>query len=315
MMGATKIEWTDAVWNPVTGCTPISAGCANCYAKRMVARLKGRCGYPKRRPFDVTLHHDRLAEPLHWRTPRRVFVCSMGDLFHEDVPDTFIEAVFAHMSFAGQHTFQVLTKRPDRMARWFVRHTLSECQAEVVANPAMYPHRDDFKMRDLRAINGTRKGLGDGDYWPLPNLWLGTTCENQDTYDERKHWLLQCPAAVHFLSLEPLLEGIDLRDDFWESGQRVNWVIAGGETGPGARPAHPDWFRSVRDQCAAAGVKFFFKGWGDWAHISDTCIGHSEKSGKRLHLWPDRVLMGRLGKKLAGRLLDGKEHNAVPDIS
>lgn len=240
-MSQTKIEWTDRTWNPATGCTPISPACDHCYAARMATRLRGRFGYPAADPFAVTLHPERLDEPMRWRKPSRVFVCSMGDLFHEDVPTEFILRVLDRANSAPQHVYQVLTKRADRM----------------------------FDIANLVRESG--------EHWPLPNIWLGVTAENQEQADKRIPVLLQIPAAVRFVSLEPLLG--DVRLDRPPSGseplgsgiyppwliQGLDWVIAGGETGPGARPMHPDWVRSVRDQCQAAGVPFFFKGWG--AHV------------------------------------------------
>lgn len=254
-MGISKIEWTERTWNPITGCTPISEGCQNCYARRMAQRLKGRCGYPAADPFRVTLHKERLGEPYHWRNPSRVFVCSMGDLFHEDVPDKWIMWVINEI-YRSPHTFLMLTKRPKRMCDFFAGYT-SE------------------------------------DWSCFPNLWLGVTCENQPRADERIPLLLQIPAAVRFVSVEPMLESIDLSawldpDVFccggepeycqgcergsWlrekraydENGRiMLDWVICGGETGPGARPMQSDWARGLRDQCVGAGVPFFFKKHGD----------------------------------------------------
>jgi len=169
-MNMSRIEWTEVTWNPVTGCTPISPGCENCYAKRLATRLKGRCGYPEDEPFRVTMHPDRLSEPLSWKKPRHVFVCSMGDLFHDDVEEGFLCRVFDTIMAAEQHTFLVLTKRPKRM-------------------------RDFFK----RCIHGT---------WN--NLWIGVTAENQKTADERIPILLQIPAVVRFVSCEPLLGPVNL---------------------------------------------------------------------------------------------------------
>ena len=248
----TKIEWTHRpgttgeTWNPVTGCTKISAGCTHCYAERMSKRLAGRFGYPADDPFRVTLHPDKLGVPLKWPKPRTVFVCSMSDLFHEDVPDEYICDVLYTIWQVPQHTFMVLTKRPQRMLEWFNRPAAAD------------------------------------SHWhkPMPNLWLGVTCENQARADERIPLLLQCPAAVRFVSYEPALGPIALegKRHNWLPGtpmpdgtrmplfseregyrHKLDWIIAGAETGPGARAADPAWFRSVRDQCKAAGVPFFFK--------------------------------------------------------
>ena len=190
-MASTKIEWTDYSWNPVTGCTPVSPGCKNCYAKRMTNRLRGRFGYPKDDPFKVTLREDRLEEPLHWKKPRRVFVCSMGDLFHKDVPDEFIDRILAVIALCPQHTFLGLTKRADRQLRYIADEPVSS-----VGDAA-------------KDILGEPVTAGD---WPLPNLWLGVSVEDPGQY-ERVYWLKQTPAAVRFLSLEPMLAGMTLTPD------------------------------------------------------------------------------------------------------
>ncbi len=259
-MGATKIEWAEKVWNPVTGCTPVSAGCERCYAKRMANRLRGRCGYPADDPFRVTVHPEKLGEPMRWRKPRRVFVCSMGDLFHEDVTDATIATVWAVMQVRTQHTFCVLTKRPGRMR-------------DLVGT--LPPLMEKFAPNSLKQAAECTFGP-----WPLPNVCLGVSAEDQATADARIPILLQTPAAVRFVSVEPMLGPVDLigyfphclenhpfpslcrEPDHERTG--LNWVICGGETGSGARPMDPDWSRSLRDQCAAAGVPFFFKGRG-WA--------------------------------------------------
>jgi len=211
-------------WNPVTGCTPVSEGCANCHARRMAQRLRGRRGYPQDEPFRVTLHEDRLDMPLRWRKPRLVFVCSMGDLFHEQVPDTYILQVWNRFLGAPQHTYLVLTKRPERMRKWLRKRP------------------------------------------PLPNVWLGVSAENQRWFDARVSVLSYITAAVRFVSLEPLLGPVMLGRWHQNGPHRwhrrrphLGWVIAGSETGPGARPAHLEWFRSIRDECAAYGVPFFLK--------------------------------------------------------
>lgn len=310
-MGAnSKIEWTDATWSPVTGCTPISAGCQNCYAARMAKRLAGRCGYPADEPFRVTFHPERLDEPLHWRKPRRVFVVSMGDLFHKDVPFGWTTHVFDAIRDCQKHTFQILTKRPERMEEFF-------------------------------------NGRGGWRYGPPPyNVWLGVTVENQDTADERIPLLLRCPAKVRFLSCEPLLGPVAIRVTrhhdhpsgdptlWWETYDyplsgfcstkqggwtdpnypRIHWVIAGGESGPNARPSHPDWFRSLRDQCAAAGVPYFFKQWGAW--LPEQAIGSDEEFRRITKSCPSmyegKQRWYRTGKTAAGCLLAGREHKEFP---
>jgi protein gp37 len=286
-LGKTKIEWTEYSWNPVSGCTPISEGCQNCYAKRMANRLRGRCGYPADEPFKVTLHKDRLEEPLRWKKPRRVFVCSMGDLFHEDVPRWMRFEVMDIILQAKQHTFLILTKRPANMKEFF----------------------EWYYSKAGRTIE------------TIKNLWLGVTAENQQRADERIPILLQIPAAVRFVSVEPMLgpvdlslsDGVDLSVSVGtglKPGKSylinsLDWVICGGETGPGARPMRLNWVRSLRDQCQTAGISFFFKAWGEygpnWLNDDNGKIEGSE--------WMDRM-----GKKAAGRLLDGRTWDEMPEI-
>jgi len=229
-MADTKIEWADVVWNPVTGCSPVSEGCEHCYAQRMAKRLAGRFGYPKDEPFRVTFHEDRIEEPLYWKKPRRIFVCSMGDLFHRAVRVNEQCEVFDIMRTEQRHEFLVLTKRARNMAS-FIEY--------------------------YKSI---------GNFWPYPNVWLGVSVENQKRADERIPELLKIPGAQRFVSIEPMLgpvsisgclEEINDADGFSQRG--LDWVIVGGETGPNARPMHPDWARSIRDQCRVAGVPFFFK--------------------------------------------------------
>jgi len=280
MSDNSKIEWLaregtkPATWNPITGCTKISEGCRNCYAERMAKRLAGRFGYPADEPFRVTWHEDRLTEPFRWRKPRTVFVVSMGDLFHKDVSFDWILRIWSVMFYAIDHTFLVLTKRPERMAV-FLNEWLPGAWQLALLEP--YPG-------------------------PFANVWLGITAENQQRADERIPLLLQCPAAVRFVSIEPMLGAVDLRtvkdtgwkdNPRWHPGQPIgtidtlnrirwpipvakgtvsrplDWVIVGGESGPGARPMHPDWARSVRDQCQSAGVPFFFKQMSKRAPIPD----------------------------------------------
>jgi len=288
----------------------------------------------------VELVPGKLAEPLGWRRPRRVFVNSMSDLFHEGLTDGDIAAVFGVMAACPQHTFQVLTKRPERMREWFrwaeeLRPTTLDSlgSSAFLALPAR-PHRQIFN----------------GAAWPLPNVWLGVSVEDQGTADERIPLLLQTPAAARFVSAEPLLGPVRLGPwidrcpnsrhvNGWQHGwlfdgdsprivcywchemrdaltgavigrrgtvRVLDWVICGGESGPGARPMHPDWARGLRDQCAGAGVPFFFKQWGEWAPFRfDTGPDPLMRSLGRVDVW-------RMGKRAAGRLLDGREHNGFP---
>ena len=319
---ATKIEWTEKTYNPVTGCTKVSAGCEHCYAERMAKRFAGRFGYPADDPFRVTLHPDKLTEPLHWKKPCRIFPCSMSDLFHEDVPFEFTHRVFVVMMNAKRHFFQVLTKRPGRL--------LAFCEWESVR---IAEESDYVRL-------------------PLPNVHLGVTVENQDAADERIPILLQTPAAVRFISAEPMLGPVDVTPyvpritkaytcpsgDFCPAGIRrgLDWVIAGGESGPGARPMHPDWVRDLRDQCTAANVPFFFKQWGAYAPgdmVDQATIWRFHKRYSYGHSPPEAIryakaggtfvpagdgccgeytTMYRVGKKKAGRMLDGRTWDEYP---
>lgn len=238
MADNSAIEWTDATWNPVTGCTKITAGCDNCYASRFAERFRGVQGHPFEQGFDLTLRPERIEQPLKWKRPRMIFVNSMSDLFHKDVPIGFVDRVFEAMEIANWHTFQLLTKRSSRM-RDYLRSRYGDAQA-----PA--------------------------------HIWLGVSVEDHRGAARIRH-LVSAPASVRFLSVEPLIGSIgaiDLRG--------IHWVIAGGESGPGARILHIEWVREVRDQCNHQGVPFFFKQWG----------GVRPKTG--------------------GRELDGKEWNQFP---
>ena len=278
-MGASKIEWTSATWNPVRGCTKISPGCKHCYAETFAERWRGIPGHAYERGFDPRFAPDQLDAPLHWGKPRRVFVNSMSDLFHEAFTNESIAEVFGVMAVAsgkfhrpadgakklaggyrmphahsGPHTFQVLTKRATRL-----RSVLSLSRfRESVASAA---HRHAQNRRDAgwlsQCVSGRREW---GNHctldrlWPLPNVWLGVSVEDRQYGLPRIAELRQTPAAVRFLSCEPLLEDLGALD---LTG--IDWVIAGAESGNGARPMHEDWVRSLRDQCAAAGVRFFYK--------------------------------------------------------
>ncbi len=239
-MGAkSKIEWTDATWNPVRGCTKISPGCAHCYAETFAERFRGVTGHPFEYGFDLRLVPDKLLEPLRWKTPRRIFVNSMSDLFHEGIPDDYIAAVADVMVETNWHTYQILTKRSARMA---------EMLSTRLRNAAAQSH-----------------------------IWWGVSVENRKHGLPRVESLRSTPSEVRFLSIEPLLEDlgcINLKG--------IDWVIVGGESGPGARPMKAEWVRSIRDQCRMAGVPFFFKQWGG------------------------------IHKKDAGRTLDGRMHDEFP---
>ena len=293
-MADTKIEWAEKVWNPITGCSPISEGCDHCYAKRMANRLAGRYGYPADDPFRVTFHDDRLTEPFRVKKPHRIFVCSMADIFHDGVTERMLNAVWTTMSSANWHTFIVLTKRPDRA----------------------------LKSLSKWGMDGLTLRSGHGSV--LPNVWIGVTAENQARADERIPILLRIPAAVRFVSVEPMLGPVGLQkahgiyyDEHGCNLRKLDWVICGGETGPGARPVHPDWVRSLRDQCQASGVPFFFKQWGEW--LPSECDPEYTTGPGLVRACPagsgDPCCPGlwrRTGKKAAGRLLDGREWNEFP---
>lgn len=260
MAGPSSIEWTDCTWNPVRGCTRLSGGCRNCYAEGVAARFSGP-GQPyeglaefvtrsdgrreARWTGKLTWDHD-LTAPLRWRKPRRIFVNSMSDLFHEAVPDEAIDRVFAVMALAQQHTFQILTKRPARMREYmdaFVAGRRSVCHEALKF----------YAVGAERAAEAMGGGYG---VRPLPNVWLGVSAEDQATADARRDDLAALAAAgwTTFLSYEPALGPVD-----WTGWEFLRLAIAGGESGPRARPMHPDWPRALRDQCAAAGTAFFMK--------------------------------------------------------
>lgn len=236
----TSIEWTDATWNPVRGCSKISPGCKHCYAERFAERFRGVPGHPFEQGFDVRLVPKKLSDPLHWKSPRKIFVNSMSDLFHHEVPDDFIAEICKVMEAADWHIFQILTKRHERMSR-------------LLAGP-------------LRP------------FATMPHIWWGVSVENRKHGLPRIRTLQDTPAAVRFLSIEPLLEGlgkIDLNG--------IAWVIVGGESGPGARPMRTEWVKSIQRQCKSDGVPFFFKQWG----------------GNR--------------KSVSGRVLNGKTYDEFPE--
>lgn len=263
----TAIEWAESTWNPVTGCDRVSPGCDHCYALSLSARLKAM-GQPKYqtdgRPetsgpgFGVTVHPDELDRPLSWAKPRRVFVCSMSDLFHPQVPDAFIASVFAVMAVADRHTFQVLTKRPQRVQSLLTSATFATRVAEI--------GREHY-IGDQAGWRRAGRLLTRGE--ALPNVWLGVSVEDQQRADQRIPQLLDTPAAIRFLSAEPLLGLLDLfrlldwgcdGSHRWCDPDRIiDWVIVGGESGPGARPMHPAWARQLVRQCQQAGVAVFMK--------------------------------------------------------
>lgn len=333
----SKIEWTDLTWNPIAGCSLVSPGCKNCYAMSLANRLLDKpgshyegttdrvngkavwTGKIKKAPEHI------LRQPLHWHKPSMVFVNSMSDLFHEDVPCEWIDEIFGIMAFCPDHIFQVLTKRPERMREYM-----------------MYGQRLTFAGSKISA-----------PIWPLPNVWMGVSVEDQRRANKRIPHLLNTKAAVRFLSMEPLLEPVDLnaitttaKKDHGRvplvietclynvadkpailplhDTNKIDWVIVGGESGTNARPMHPDWVRFTRDQCAAAGVPFFFKQWGKWTPLDDykgrkdwMIVDHRGGIDIPDDRWPDEssgeVAMVAMGKGAAGRTLDGRTWYEIPE--
>lgn len=358
MADHTKIEWTDSTWNPITGCSVTSPGCKHCYAMQLAGtRLKhheSRAGLTQDTSAgpvwtgEVRFNSQWLDQPLRWKRPRKIFVCAHSDLFHESVPDEWIDKVFAVMALARRHIFQVLTKRAKRMREYF--SALTRDRIEEAAREMGYTFRHSGAW--LLAL-------------PLPNVWLGVSIEDQKRADERIPDLLATPAAVRWVSAEPLLGPVDLepyitscdgcgnqgsqmgylvgydqhaqslcgkacsRSVIGGEGPAIDWVVVGGESGPKARPMHPQWARDLRDQCAEAGVPFLFKQWGEWVDCDSGPEDDALYEGKAdcwahidgghhdgamgidfFHTHP----MYRVGKKAAGRLLDGVLHDGYPEV-
>lgn len=360
MSDNTKIEWTDATWNPITGCSVTSPGCKHCYAMQLAGtRLKhheSRIGLTQDTSAgpvwtgEVRLNSQWLDQPLRWKKPRKIFVCAHSDLFHESVPDEWIDIVLGIMwaclygrDEKPSHIFQVLTKRASRM-----RHYFSTDRREAWA----------------RAAVNYGGGIDPDGIWdqvmgaegPHPRIWLGVSVEDQKRADERIPELLATPAAVRWVSAEPMLgpvaiwpytkphcerhrgpldadgkceicegRGIWGLDDHLDESEKapirpgIDWVIVGGESGSKARPMHPQWVRGLRDQCADAGVSFLFKQWGSWAppevleeDTKEALKLRADQTAKNAHVFDDGQQMGFVGKKAAGRLLDGVQHDGYP---
>lgn len=370
MADKTGIEWTDATWNPITGCAIVSRGCTNCYAMKLAGtRLKdhpsryGLTQASKAGPVwtgEVRLNESWLGQPLRWKRPRKIFVCAHGDLFAENVPDEWIERVVAVAIAAwllNGHISQILTKRPARMRDTFKRRVFWEAVNLRIAD-LVRGHYDPLTIDDY------------GPEHPCDGLWLGTSAEDQASANQRVPALLETPAAVRFVSAEPLLGPIDFRaiqpaDKYHQVdalngtfgfsrphiaySPRIHWIIAGGESGPGARPMHPAWAREIRDACKAAGTAFFFKQWGSWAPVSemsdqaiDACYrpAHPTRPESTRHCLVANMVMHQdgarfrdsaiyqsgayaagtgamrlmhIGKRRAGRHLDGLEHSEMPE--
>lgn len=292
MAAKSGIEWTESTWNPLVGCTKVSPGCDHCYAENLVNRFTGTSAAFPTDFATVNIRSEKfLRQPLQWREPRRIFVNSLSDLFHDDVPDQFIAKVFAVMGVAQRHTFQLLTKRHARMRSLLSNPRFGDLYAwELGILVGTLLREKKLKITDETVAMRP-------DVWPLPNVWLGVSVEDQKWADIRIPALLDTPAAVRFLSMEPLL-GLVAADL-----AQINWVIVGGESGPGARPMHPDWARQIRDDCVKAGVPFLFKQWGEYGQqgwkVDPT------HSGEMVHM----------GKKNAGRELDGRTWDEYPESS
>lgn len=307
--------WWDKNWGVLEGCSPVSPGCKNCFAANYAHRFQGALPYLKGLTNQVgkfngvvRFREDQLYLPLRTKKPTVFFVAERSDLFHPAVKDEWRDRIFAVMALSPQHTFMILTKRPQEMEKYF--SFLPDRNG--LAGPKGFPPKELTMC---------------GAPWPLPNVWLGVTAENQEQADKRIPILLQTPASKRFVSVEPILGTIKLPPicDNQSCGdygpgdcdpepcqsRKLHWVICGGESGPNARPIHPDWVRSLRDQCKNAGVPFFLKQWGEWVPM----LGHSHgvKVRQEKFIYPDGTVMGLAGKKAAGRLLDGREYLEVPE--
>lgn len=319
-MSDTKIEWADMTWNPLLGCERVTSGCDGCYAiitatiraknphptvasafAGLTERRDGRLDWTGR----INLLPERLNQPLRRKKPQRIFVNSQSDLFHKDVPAEFIARVFAVMAQAPRHTFQLLTKRHGRMRSLL---SSSEFQRQVFDAVTGGPRWDgDSAHHDDTAAAWI------GDNWPLSNLHLGVSVEDQKTADMRIPALRGTPAIVRWLSMEPLIGPVDLsRFLYYQpiggADAPLHWIVVGGETGAKSRPMQLEWARNLRDQCTSAGVPFFFKQWGDWVPTSQRPAAHGWDAA-------DRDVPRRLGKKRAGRLLDDRAWDEFPTES
>ena len=363
MAHTSKIEWTEATWNPWHGCHKVSAGCKNCY----MFRDKKHYGQD---PNVVVRSKTKFYDPLKWKEPRTIFTCSWSDFFIEEA-DPWRDEAFAIMALTPQHTYLVLTKRPDRMREYLMdaytrERIVNEIYSLTPREKVVGVFFDLYNRGVVHKVDPhTDREIECLKLWPLPNVWLGVSVEDQKTADERIPLLLQTPAALRWLSVEPLLGPVDLSHyiafdetngdsefleangwayDSWSGGfmgpnthrdpcyapePGLHWVIVGGESGPDARPMHPDWVRSIRDQCQAAEVPFFFKQWGEWTGDDDlVCtpggdLGGDMRRGKAMimhapgneegYFRKGDAWVKKVGKKAAGRLLDGREWNEMPN--
>jgi len=333
----SKIEWTNETWNPLIGCSKVSAGCKNCYAiqtawirmqnPKMAERYAGVVektpGGALNWTGKVNVVREALEKPLRKKKPTMYFVNSMSDLFHESVTFEVIDQIFAIMGRCQHHTFQVLTKRPARMLEYY---NSNPYQRILNASYAL-------KLPEWLSLGAGIDNPAIHGNWGWKHVWLGVSVENQQTANERIPLLLQVPAAVHFLSCEPLIGPLEIENEL--SSQyyinpsdkdyiKIDWVIAGGESGKGSRPMHPDWARSLRDQCQMTRVAFFFKQVGDWLpidkpHDQNTILSLAKNEqwlnlagGQGFH-GESVYRMRKVGKAKAGRLLEGQEWNEFPE--
>lgn len=351
----SKIEWThrpgtkSEVWNPTTGCDKISQGCKFCYAEVMHKRLRGMGQKKYQHPFlgHLQMHDDELWKPIGWKKPRTIFVNSMSDLFHKDVSDAFLDKVFAVMVICHEHTFQILTKRADRLYEYFSvgKAVLVERWANAIYEVGVTDKSEDPDIAHCWVHNMCE------DQWPRPNIWIGVSAENQETLDLRAPFLVKVDAHVRFISYEPAIGPITLG---WNAnnirvhpkhGCNIHWLIAGGESGQKARPFHPNWFNDIRQQCQAMGIKFFFKQYGkwgtrwvntrndlpvfkmydsylrwtqkDWVKKGDVCV---DVDGKICNTGADMqkakypvAILQNLGKGESGNVLDGVQYLEYPE--
>ncbi|MFA6400904.1 MAG: phage Gp37/Gp68 family protein [Salinivirgaceae bacterium] len=341
---STKIEWTNETWNPIIGCSPVSPGCKNCYAEKMAFRLGSmkleRCisalNYSvvvnwktKKWNGKTQFVSQAIEKPLSWRKPRMIFVCSMGDLFHESVPFEWIDKVMAVIACTPQHTYQILTKRPHRMAEYFNqgKEMLIARWEDAVYELGLCDKNDDPDAAACHVNNRADRE------WPLKNIWLGVTAENQEMVNKRVPFLLNIPAAIRFVSVEPMLGAVDL-SIYMATGWTeppyddiINWVICGGESGINARPVNHNWVENLKNQCNKYETCLFFKQWGEWIPVNEVPKSWGNQADlKGTHRWVNEIdgkdtgtrpghMTIRVGKKKAGCTLNGKEYKQFPNTA
>ncbi|MBP8275410.1 MAG: phage Gp37/Gp68 family protein [Propionivibrio sp.] len=352
----SRVEWTrtyledgtyiqGATWSPVTGCTKKSSGCKNCYAEHEVETRwskNPRSVFFGRAFTDIRCHPEQLGQILRWKKGRRIFVCPRADLFHDDVPFEFIAAVFGAMAIASQHTFLITTKRPERMLSFFEWLDHEASRVPTSSGAASLCILQLLKTGvDLPRSAGSAKSADIA--WPLRNVQLGVSVEDQPAADERIPLLLKTPAVIRWLSLEPLLGSVDLEllDCMGGPYRAIDWVVVGGESGENARPMHPEWAREIQEQCHYAKVPFFFKQWGTWLPISEMpdageslyepapardphAARHCRVATRAIAYdggdhWRQTGLVPsfltfKVGKRAAGHLLDGKVYREFPGV-